>query len=73
MEMVADGKSLGTDSDWVVASIYLIPGDTRVISVFGTNGGSWYGILGSFSNGPVTNVSWKCNSDQYPGWNSPGF
>ena len=73
MEMFADGKSLGVDGDWTVSSTYLIPGDTRVISVLGKDSGVAYGILGSFSNGLVTNESWKCSSDLYPGWNSPDF
>ena len=73
LEIFADGRSLGEDKHWPVASSYLIPGDTRVISVLGKDFGSQYGILGSFSNGLVTNESWKCSSTLYPGWNSPDF
>ena len=73
MEMFVDGKSLGVDGDWKVSNTYLIPGDTRVISVLGQDSGFQYGILGSFSNGLVTNESWKCSSVHSPGWNSPDF
>ena len=27
----------------------------------------------AFSNGLVTNASWKCDSVKYPGWSFPGF
>ena len=73
MEMFVDGKSLGVDDNWKVSSTYLIPGDTRVISVKGKNNKGRYGILGSFSNELVTNESWKCCSVRSPGWNSPDF
>ena len=75
MEMFADGQSLGKDSNWGDPTTYLVPGDTRVICVIGRNdpGGSPFGILGSTSNGLLTNETWKCSSDFYPGWNSPDF
>ena len=71
--MFADGRSLGQDKNWRFASTFQIPGDTRVISVRGENSEGPYGVLGSFSNGLVTNESWKCSSDLYPRWNSPDF
>ena len=77
MEMFADNTSLGDDNDnWQVPFIYKVPGDTRVISVIGRNhddGIPFAGILGSTSNGLLTNETWKCSSDLYPGWNSPDF
>ena len=73
MEMFADGVSLGKDDDWTSSTDYVIPGNTRVISVSGIDKGFQYGILGSFSNGMVTNASWKCEDGEYPGWNSPDF
>ena len=74
MEMFADGVSLGKDDHWKSSTKYVIPGNTRVISVSGIDwGGNYLGLLGSFSNGMVTNSSWKCKDDEYSGWNSPDF
>ena len=74
MEMFADGQSLGTDSNWRNPTTYLVPGHTRVLSVAGKDyGGRYLGILGSTSNGQVTNETWKCSSVLYPRWNFPDF
>ena len=74
MEMFADGQSLGTDSNWGNPTTYRVPGNTRVLSVAGEDyGGRYLGILGSTSNGQVTNETWKCSSVLYPGWTSPAF
>ena len=73
MEIFADGVSLGRDNNWFSPTNYVIPVDTRVISVEGIDKRGFFGILGSFSNGMITNASWKCDSVKYPGWNSPDF
>ena len=74
MEIFADGQSLGTDSNWANPTTYHVSGNTRVLSVAGKNtGGIDFGILGSTSNGLVTNETWKCSSVLYPEWNSPNF
>ena len=74
MEMFADGRSLGKDNgNWGIAVTYSVPGDTRVISVAGQDWAVPFGVLGSFSNGLVTNESWRCSSTLSPGWNSPDF
>ncbi|KAJ7321400.1 hypothetical protein OS493_034973, partial [Desmophyllum pertusum] len=74
IEMFADGTSLGKDNgNWRKSTDFAIPGNTRVISVVGVAWGFKFGILGSFSNGLVTNESWKCNDTLYPGWSSPDF
>ena len=74
MEMFADGQSLGTDSNWRKPTTYRVPGNTRVLSVAGEDYGSGFlGILGSISNGQVTNETWKCSSVMSSGWNSPNF
>ena len=74
MEIFADGQSLGTDSYWANSTTYHVLGNTRVLSVSGENtGGIDFGILGSTSNGHVTNETWKCSSVLYTGWNSPNF
>lgn len=72
MEMFADGKSLGKDNEnWIRPTEFIIPGNTRVISVKAKPVRFQHGILGSFSNGLVTNESWKCTDDYYLGWNIP--
>ena len=75
--MFADNTTIAhqNDNNWRIPSIYQIPGDTKVLSVIGTNdpGGNKYGILGSTSNGLLTNGTWKCSSVYYSGWNSPDF
>ena len=74
MEMFADGISLGKDnSHWKTAGSFVVPRDTRVVSVIAKNWGGNFGILGSFSNGLVTNESQKCSNVWFPGWNSPDF
>ena len=74
MEMFADGESLGEDnSECRVASNFLILGNTRVISVQGKSTSGQYGILGSFSNGLVTNENWKCSGNWSSEWNYPDF
>ena len=77
MEMFADNTIIKhqNDNDWRIPSIYQIPGDTKVLSVIGMNipDGDKSGILGSTSNGLLTNKTWKCSSDLYHGWTSPDF
>ena len=73
MEMFADGQSLGTDSNWINPTTYLVPGNTRVLSVAGKNYGGDLGILGSTSNGQITNETWKCSSVLSSNWTSPDF
>ena len=74
MELFADDTSLGNDnSNWRASFTYTIIGNPRVISVVGTDFGGGFGILGSTTNGLLTNESWKCTGVLYPGWNSPDF
>ena len=73
MEIFADGQSLGKDSDWTKPTTYIVPGNTRVLSVAGKDTGDPFGIIGSTSHGLVTNETWKCSSDPPSGWNSPDF
>ena len=74
MEIFADGQSLGKDNDWEKTTTYLVPGNIRVLSVAGKDyGGGYLGLLGSTSNGQVTNETWKCSSVLSSGWNSPNF
>ena len=64
------------DQNWRKSSFYQVPGDTQVLCVIGTNvrdKNNDHGILGSTSNGLLTNGTWKCSSVYYSGWNSPDF
>ncbi|XP_068677600.1 uncharacterized protein [Montipora foliosa] len=83
-EIFADGTSLGNGLG--LASSFSIPFGTRVVAVRawkrGANpglrgGNSGYrgrGLIGSFSNGLVTNERWKCHvSTRTLGWTSPEF
>ena len=73
MEIFADGQSLGKDKDWKKPTTYLVPANTRVLSVAGKDAGSQFGIIGSTSHGLVTDETWKCSSDLHSEWNSPDF
>lgn len=73
MELFADGRSLGTHKNYRVARTFLVPGNTRVISVFAENTRGRFGTRGSLSNGLITDESWKCSSKWFPGWNLPDF
>ena len=74
MELFADGKRLGKDNGrWRIATDFVIPGNTKVIVVAATNSRLPPGILGSSSNGLVTNSSWKCSKQVNLGWNSADF
>ena len=74
MEMFADGKNLGRHNGREPKH-FVVPGNTRVISVKAETLGHHPGILGSFSNGLVTNARWKCSDVRHPGsgWNTPDF
>ena len=73
MEIFADGQSLGTDGYWRKPTSYIVPGNTRVLSVEGKDTGWQFGIIGSTSHGLVTDGTWKCSSSFSSGWNSPDF
>ena len=74
MEIFADGENLGADiTHWQKPTTYLVPANTRVLSVAGKDKGGDFGIIGSTSHGLVTNETWKCSSVLSSGWNSPDF
>ena len=78
MEMFADNTRIqhGNDKNWRELSIYRVPEDTQVLCVVGTNvpdHNNYHGILGSTSNGLLTNETWKCSNHLYPGWKFPDF
>ena len=70
-----DGVKLGEASGaWERATAIGVPAATRVISLRGecdTNENC--GIIGSLSNGAVTDSSWKCNTEGPTGWKNVQF
>lgn len=74
MELFADGISLGKDNGQKnTATDFIIPANTKIIAVEAKNFHSPPGILGSLSNGLVTDSGWKCSSRVHPGWNHRDF
>lgn len=78
MDLFADGVSIGRhkSDDPGSSTKFVIPGNTRVVSVVAKaqklrRGG----ILGSLSNGLVTNSGWKCSDGPFPGckWMTQDF
>ena len=68
--MFADGSSLELDNAtynfWYVATKIIIPSGTKVVAIHAKDYWSVAGILGSFSNGQVTDATWKCHSSPVP-------
>lgn len=78
MDLFADGVSIGRhkSDDPGNPTKFVIPGNTRVVSVVAkTQKFKRAGILGSLSNGLVTNSSWKCSDSPFPGckWMTQDF
>ena len=74
----ADGSPLvlhnATYNKWRVATKIIIPSGTKVVAIHAKDYGVFAGILGSFSNGQVTNTTWKCHSSPVPSeWASADF
>ena len=74
MELFADGISLGKSNDRRrTVTDFVIPGNTKIIAVAAESFRFHSGIRGSFSNGLVTNSSWKCSKHSHLGWNTRCF
>ena len=58
----ADGQFIGSHNGWNTAITVTIPGNVSVIAVKIVNTGGAGGLLGNFSDGSVTDDSWKCSS-----------
>ena len=76
--MFADGCPLVLDNatynNWRVATKIIIPSGTKVVAIHAKDHGGPEGILGSFSNGQVTDATWKCHSSPVPSeWASADF
>jgi len=53
------------------AITFAIPNSTRVVAIAATGKGA--SIIGSFSDGVVTDSTWKCKSKKEPKWALPEF
>ena len=63
LTVFADGRLVGyNDGTWNAGKWFSFPNETKVITVFVDNEPNGFGgFLGVFSNGLVTDRSWKCN------------
>ncbi len=71
----ADGKLIGHLKDWTQTLTVTVPANTKVIAVKITDVGIVGGLLGSFSDGSVTDETWKCTRTvpQHTCWEKPDF
>ena len=58
--MVDTGEKHDLKTGWTETERFALPGDTKVVTIKGENTESGGGILASFSNGVVTDGTWKC-------------
>lgn len=58
---------------WPTTLTVTVPSPTKVIAVKIVDNAVVGGFLGSFSDGTVTDKSWKCTRTYYDGWNAPEY
>ena len=74
MELYVDGYKLADDNKiWNKPKIFKFPSTTQVIVIHGTDTGGIGGIIGNFSNGILTDATWKCTKIWYEGWNTAEY
>ncbi|XP_078362112.1 uncharacterized protein LOC144646406 isoform X2 [Oculina patagonica] len=77
LTVYADGSLVGHNGGvWHATRLYSFSSKTKVIAVYVTNGPRYLsGFLGVFSNGVVTDSSWKCKETDSPedGWEQANF
>ena len=54
------GKNYSVNNDWWTTQHFILPSDTRNVTIKAYNPGNVGGILASFNNNVVTNDSWEC-------------
>ena len=69
----ADGQEIGHHKDWKTTIKVTLPETTKVVAVKINDYGVIGGLLGSFSDGNVTDHSWKCSREYSESWNLPSF
>ena len=69
-----DGQLIVYNTVYFQTVTVIVPYTATVVAiqVFDTGGG-WGGLLGSFSDGDVTDASWKCTKTYSDGWNKSIF
>ena len=68
-----DGQQVGYNDNYQVAITVTIPNTAIAVAAQVFDSGSWGGLLGSFSDGHVTDSSWKCTQIHSDGWNGSTF
>ena len=59
--MIDTGEEHNLSTQWWGTERFILPGDTRVVTIKGDNDpGNVGAILASFSNGVVTDGTWQC-------------
>ena len=58
--IVDTGEKHNLETDWWETERFILPGDTKVVTIKGDNSGGPGAILASFSNGVVTDGTWQC-------------
>ena len=69
----ADGDEIGHHNNWQTTIKVTVPQTTFVLAVKIYDYGVVGGLLGSFSDGSVTDSSWKCTRTYSESWNLPLF
>ena len=70
----ADGKQIGYNNEWTTTVSCTVPGNTKVVAVMIKDfWGGVGGLLGSFSDGTITDNTWKCTRTYSEQWNLATF
>ncbi len=75
MELFADGKCLvgSNDGHWTKTSLFSLPPVVTTVAIKCIDRGVIGGTLASFSNGKVTDGSWKCTNTFHSGWEQADY
>ncbi|ESP05287.1 hypothetical protein LOTGIDRAFT_152117 [Lottia gigantea] len=73
LKFFVDGQLEASSNDWQVASPVSFSDTAHVLAFDCLDEGVIAGIRGSFSNGVVTDSSWRCSTSADEGWKEIGF
>ena len=62
VQVWADNELRGSASGWAPATEITMSSATTIVALQVTNDGGSAGVLASFSNGAITDASWRCTS-----------
>ena len=68
-----EGLQVGYSGDWRTTLTVIVPYTATILAVQITDADNQGGFLGSFSDGSVTDSSWKCTPTFFNGWNTSHF